>query len=103
MGGYVQYKYGTFFPIVLSLWSILALSSTLASEAKRGSLEFVAAAPISRRRIVLEKLSGHILVDRDRIRRGVRLDGDRRRASTASCPATRSRSRRPSPTRSSSG
>ena len=62
MGGYVQYKYGTFFPIVLSLWSILALSSTLASEAKRGSLEFVAAAPISRRRIVLEKLSGHIVV-----------------------------------------
>jgi ABC-2 type transport system permease protein len=62
MGGYVQYKYGTFFPIVLSLWSILALSSTLASEAKRGSLEFVAAAPIARRRIALEKLSGHILV-----------------------------------------
>ena len=62
MGGYVQYKYGTFFPIVLSLWSILALSSTLASEARRGSLEFVAAAPITRRRIALEKLSGHILV-----------------------------------------
>jgi ABC-2 type transport system permease protein len=62
MGGYVQYKYGTFFPIVLSLWSILALSSTLATEARRGSLEFVAAAPITRRRIALEKLSGHILV-----------------------------------------
>jgi ABC-2 type transport system permease protein len=62
MGGYVQYKYGTFFPIVLSLWSILALSSTLASEARRGSLEFVAATPLTRRRIVLEKLSGHILV-----------------------------------------
>ena len=62
MGGYVQYKYGTFFPIILSLWSILALSSTLAGEAKRGSLEFVAAAPLTRRRIALEKLSGHILV-----------------------------------------
>lgn len=62
MGGYVQYKYGTFFPIVLSLWSILALSSTLAAEARRGSLEFVAAAPIPRRRIALEKLSGHIVV-----------------------------------------
>lgn len=61
MGGYVQYKYGTFFPIVLSLWSILALSSTLAAEAKRGSLEFVAASPISRRRIALEKMSGHIV------------------------------------------
>jgi ABC-2 type transport system permease protein len=62
MGGYVQYKYGTFFPIVLSLWSILALSSTLAAEARRGSLEFVASSPISRRRIALEKLSGHIVV-----------------------------------------
>ena len=62
MGGYVQYKYGTFFPLVLSLWSILALSSTLAAEAKRGSLEFVASSPITRRRIALEKLSGHLLV-----------------------------------------
>jgi ABC-2 type transport system permease protein len=62
MGGYVQYKYGTFFPIVLSLWSILALSSTLAAEARRGSLEFVASAPLSRRRIAVEKLAGHVLV-----------------------------------------
>jgi ABC-2 type transport system permease protein len=62
MGGYVQYKYGTFFPIILSLWSILALSSTLAGEAKRGSLDFVAAAPLTRRRIALEKLSGHVIV-----------------------------------------
>ncbi len=44
LGGYLQYKYGTFFPLVVSLWSILALSGTLAAEARRGSLEFVAAA-----------------------------------------------------------
>jgi ABC-2 type transport system permease protein len=62
LGGYLSYKYGTFFPIVLSIWSILALSGTLASEARRGSLEFVAAAPITRRRIALEKLFGHISV-----------------------------------------
>ena len=43
---------------IVSLWSILALSGTLAAEARRGSLEFVAAAPITRRRIALEKLSG---------------------------------------------
>ena len=43
LGGYLQYKYGTFFPIIVSLWSILALSGTLAAEARRGSLEFVAA------------------------------------------------------------
>src|SRR5256885_9229202 len=62
LGGYLQYKYGTFFPIIASLWSILALSGTLAAEARRGSLEFVAAGPLTRRRIALEKLFGHILV-----------------------------------------
>jgi ABC-2 type transport system permease protein len=60
MGGYLQYKYGTFFPVLLSLWSVLALSGTLAAEARRGSLEFVAASGISRLRIALEKLGGHI-------------------------------------------
>ena len=62
LGGYVSYKYGAFFPLIASLWSILALSGTLASEARRGSLEFVAAGPQTRRRIALEKLFGHILV-----------------------------------------
>ena len=62
LGGYLSYKYGTFFPIIASLWSILALSGTLAGEARRGSLDVVAAAPISRRRIALEKLFGHLAV-----------------------------------------
>jgi ABC-2 type transport system permease protein len=62
MGGYVQYKYGTFFPLIVSLWSILALSGTLAGEARRGSLEFIAASPMSRRRIALEKVLAHVTV-----------------------------------------
>ena len=28
LGGYLQYKYGTFFPLVVSLWSILAAASS---------------------------------------------------------------------------
>jgi ABC-2 type transport system permease protein len=60
LGGYLQYKYGAFFPLIASLWSILALSATLAAEARRGSLEFVAATPLFRRRIALEKLFGHL-------------------------------------------
>ena len=60
MGGYLQYKYGTFFPLLLSLWTVLALSGTLAAEARRGSLEFVAASGLSRSRIALEKLGGHL-------------------------------------------
>ncbi len=60
LGGYLQYKYGLFFPLLLSLWSVLALSGTLAAEASRGSLEFIGATGMSRRRIALEKLSGHL-------------------------------------------
>jgi ABC-2 type transport system permease protein len=62
LGGYLQYKYGVFFPLVVSLWSILALSGTLAGETQRGSLEFVLATGRSRRRVALEKLSGHVLM-----------------------------------------
>jgi ABC-2 type transport system permease protein len=60
LGGYLQYKYGAFFPLLASLWSILALSATLALEARRGSLEFVAATAMTRRRLALEKLFGHV-------------------------------------------
>jgi ABC-2 type transport system permease protein len=60
LGGYLQYKYGAFFPLIVSLWSILALSATLAAEARRGSLEFVAATAITRRRIALEKMLAHV-------------------------------------------
>jgi ABC-2 type transport system permease protein len=62
LGGYVNYKYGTFFPLIVSLWSILALSGTLAAESRRGSMEFLAATGLSRRRIAVEKLAAHILV-----------------------------------------
>jgi ABC-2 type transport system permease protein len=62
LGGYVNYKYGTFFPLIVSLWSILALSGTLAAESRRGSMDFLAATGLSRRRIAVEKLAAHILV-----------------------------------------
>jgi ABC-2 type transport system permease protein len=62
LGGYIQWKYGPVFLWIAGLWSILALSSTLATEARRGSLEFVAAAPFGKRRIALEKLAGHLTV-----------------------------------------
>jgi ABC-2 type transport system permease protein len=62
LGGYLSYKYGLFFPLVVSLWSILALSGTLAGEAQRGSLEFVASTGRSRRRVAVEKLTGHMVM-----------------------------------------
>ena len=60
LGGYMTYKYGFFFAFLAGLWSILALSGTLAGEARRGSLDFVAATPLGKRRVALEKLAAHL-------------------------------------------
>jgi ABC-2 type transport system permease protein len=60
LGGYLSWKYGPFFGLIAGLWSITALSGTLASEASRGSLDMVAAAPFGKRRIALEKLAAHL-------------------------------------------
>ncbi len=60
LGGYMTWKYGAMFGLGTALWSILALSGTLAGEAARGSLDFVASAPFGKRRIALEKLAAHL-------------------------------------------
>ena len=62
LGGYIQYKYGGFFPLVTALWSILALSATLAAESRRGSMEILAASSVTRRRIAIEKVAGHVVM-----------------------------------------
>jgi ABC-2 type transport system permease protein len=62
LGGYISWKYGPVFVIIASMWSILALSSTLAGEAQHGSLEFVAVSPFGKRRIAVEKLAAHLTV-----------------------------------------
>lgn len=60
LGGYVTWKYGAMFSLGMGLWSILALSGTLAGEAAKGSLDFVAVTPFGKRRIALEKLAAHL-------------------------------------------
>lgn len=60
LGGFISWHYGAYFALLAGLWSILALSSTLAGEARRGSLEFALVTPLSRRVIALEKVAGHL-------------------------------------------
>jgi ABC-2 type transport system permease protein len=60
LGALIWLKDGAFTAIMAGLWSILALSSTLASEVRRGSFDLVAVTPIRRRQIVLQKLGAHL-------------------------------------------
>jgi ABC-2 type transport system permease protein len=60
LGGYMSWKYGAVFALGTALWSIMALSGTLAGEAGKGSLDLVAATPFGKRRIALEKLTAHL-------------------------------------------
>jgi ABC-2 type transport system permease protein len=61
LGGYMTWKYGAMFALGTGLWSILALSGTLAGEASNGSLDLVATTSLAgKRRIALEKLAAHL-------------------------------------------
>lgn len=60
LGGFISWHYGAYFALLAGLWSILALASTLAGEARRGSLDLTAATPQARRGIALQKVAGHV-------------------------------------------
>jgi ABC-2 type transport system permease protein len=60
LGGWISFRAGNFLPIMLGLWTVIALSGTLAGEAARGSLDLLASTPASRRSIALQKIAGHV-------------------------------------------
>lgn len=60
IGGFVSWHYGAYLTLLAGLWSILALSSTIAGEARRGSLDLAVAVPLPRALIAIEKLAGHV-------------------------------------------
>ena len=62
LGGYMTWKYGLTFVLITTVWSVLALSGTLAGEASRGSLDLIATTPLGKRRIALEKVAAHLTV-----------------------------------------
>lgn len=61
LGGFLSWRVGNVLPVMLGLWSVLALSGTLAGEAARGSLDLIAATPVSRRSIAFQKVAGHLV------------------------------------------
>jgi ABC-2 type transport system permease protein len=60
LGGFISWRVGNSLPVLLGLWSVIALSGTLAGEAAKGSLDLLVSTPHSRRSIALQKIVGHV-------------------------------------------
>ena len=60
LGGLVSFKNMASVAVTAAFWSILALSGTLATESRRGSLDLVAVSPRGMRRIAVEKVAAHL-------------------------------------------
>ncbi|MEO7664703.1 MAG: hypothetical protein ABIV26_06210 [Candidatus Limnocylindrales bacterium] len=60
LGGFVSWRIFNIMPVMMGIWSIVALSGTLANELARGSLDVLAATPLVRRRLAVQKLLGYL-------------------------------------------
>jgi ABC-2 type transport system permease protein len=61
LGGFLSWRILNFLPVMLGIWSVVALSGLLAAELARGSLDFVAASPVSRASVGFQKLAGYLV------------------------------------------
>ena len=60
LGGFLSWRSFGILPVMMGIWSVVALSGSLAGELAKGSLDALAAGPISRRRLAVEKLGSHV-------------------------------------------
>ena len=61
LGGFLSWRTINSMPIIVGLWSVVAMAGTLGGEARAGSLDLLASMPMSRARIALEKIAAHIV------------------------------------------
>jgi ABC-2 type transport system permease protein len=61
LGGFMSWRIGNILPTLIGIWSVIALSGTLAGEAKRGSLDLLVATPVGRWRVAGQKYLGHVV------------------------------------------
>lgn len=60
LGGFLSWRIGNLLPVMLGLWSVIALSGTLAGEAAKGSLDLLVSTRHARRSVALQKVAGHV-------------------------------------------
>jgi putative exporter of polyketide antibiotics len=61
LGGFLSWRTINFLPVILGIWTVVAMSGLLAGELARGSLDFLATTPRTRARLALEKVGGFVL------------------------------------------
>jgi putative exporter of polyketide antibiotics len=61
LGGFVSWRTINFLPIIFGIWTVVAMSGLLAGELARGSLDLLAASPLGRARLAIEKVGGYLL------------------------------------------
>ena len=61
LGGFLSWRTINFLPIILGIWTVVAMSGLLAGELARGSMDFLASTPRGRARIAVEKLGGFMI------------------------------------------
>lgn len=61
LGGFLSWRTINFLPIILGIWTLVAMSGLLAGELARGSLDLLATTPRSRTRLGLEKVGGYLV------------------------------------------
>jgi ABC-2 type transport system permease protein len=61
LGGFMSWRLLNFMPVIVGIWSLVAMSGLLGAEVSRGSMDLVASAPIGRARIATQKLLGYLV------------------------------------------
>lgn len=61
LGGFLSWRTINFLPIIVGIWSVVAMSGLLAGELARGSMDLLATTPRTRARLAVEKLGGFLL------------------------------------------
>lgn len=61
IGGFLSWRSINVMPIVLGIWTVVAMSGLLAGELARGSLDLLASTPLGRVRLALQKVGGYLV------------------------------------------
>ncbi|HUG30937.1 MAG TPA: hypothetical protein VMQ65_10550 [Candidatus Limnocylindria bacterium] len=61
LGGFLSWRILNFMPVLIGIWSVVALSGTLAGEVSRGSMDMLASTPVGRARVAMQKLAGYLV------------------------------------------